>query len=723
MSANPTKLEVRIAVVAEDRARGCEEGLHDAVRRPGRRPTLKNLWSDRGALAMVRRYARRGVGRDLALRIYTTRLLGGDPALALHGGGNTSVKTVLPDLLGEPVEVLCVKGSGWDMAAIEPAGMPAVRLGPLRRLAGRDALGDEEMVAVLRGNLLDATAPNPSIETLLHAFLPQKFVDHTHANAVLALTDQPDGAEICAAVFGARVVVVPYIMSGFALAKQTLGALGAKPDAEGAILIKHGVFTVGETAKDSYDRMIDLVSVAEAHIAKARRKVFAADALPRKIAAAADVAPILRGLTATPVDAGERRFTRFVLDFRSGARILDYVNGSDVRRYSQQGPATPDHVVRVKPKPLVVPAPEAGRLDDFRPAAQEAVAAYRVAYGAYLARNQDRRAGPAAAPDSLPRVVLVPGLGLFGLGQSAADAAIAADLAEANADVIADAEAIGRFEGIPESDLFDVECWPPERAKLESGETLPLAGHVAVVTGGASGIGAATARAFAARGAEVAVLDLDRKAAEAAGARLGGLAIACDVTNATAVKAAFDRVSEAYGGVDIVVSNAGAAWQGSIGDISEDAFRKSFELNFWAHQRVARNAVRVMRAQGLGRCLLFNASKQAVNPGPDFGPYGVPKAATLALMRQYAIDHGAEGIRAAAVNADRIRSGLLTDDMIAARAKARGLSQKDYMSGNLLGLEVTADDVARAFVDLALAARTTGAVITVDGGNIAAAPR
>ena len=206
-------------------------------------------------------------------------------------------------------------------------------------------------------------------------------------------------------------------------------------------------------------------------------------------------------------------------------------------------------------------------------------------------------------------------------------------------------------------------------------------------------------------------------------ARLGGLAIACDVTDAAAVKAAFDRVSEAYGGVDIVVSNAGAAWQGTIGDVSEDVLRKSFELNFWAHQTVARNAVRVMRAQGLGGCLLFNASKQAVNPGPDFGPYGVPKAATLALMRQYALDHGAEGIRAAAVNADRIRSGLLTDDMIRARAKARGLSRKDYMSGNLLGLEVSADDVAQAFVELALAARTTAAVVTVDGGNIAAALR
>jgi NAD(P)-dependent dehydrogenase (short-subunit alcohol dehydrogenase family) len=243
-----------------------------------------------------------------------------------------------------------------------------------------------------------------------------------------------------------------------------------------------------------------------------------------------------------------------------------------------------------------------------------------------------------------------------------------------------------------------------------------LARRIVVVTGGASGIGAATASAFAREGAEVAVLDRDVS-------KVKGFAVACDVTDPKSVRAAFDKVAATYGGVDIVVSNAGAAWQGRIGDVDEAVLRKSFELNFWAHQSVAQNAVRIMRTQDLGGCLLFNTSKQAVNPGPDFGPYGLPKAATLFLMRQYALDHGADGIRANAVNADRIRTGLLTDEMIAQRSKARGLSEADYMGGNLLGLEVTADDVAQAFVSLAKAAKTTGAVTTVDGGNIAAALR
>jgi NAD(P)-dependent dehydrogenase (short-subunit alcohol dehydrogenase family) len=243
------------------------------------------------------------------------------------------------------------------------------------------------------------------------------------------------------------------------------------------------------------------------------------------------------------------------------------------------------------------------------------------------------------------------------------------------------------------------------------------------VTGAGGAIGAAIAAAFQRQGAEVVLLDLDRKAAETAAKKLGGLGLGCDVTDRNSVNEAFAAIARAYGGVDIVVSNAGAAWQGRIGEVGDDVLRQSFELNFFAHQYVAQAAVRIFRAQETGGALLFNASKQAVNPGPNFGPYGLPKAATLALMRQYAIDYGAEGITANAVNADRIRSGLLTSDMIASRSKARGLSEHDYMAGNLLGREVRAEDVAEAFVALALARKTTGAVMTVDGGNIAAALR
>ena len=309
------------------------------------------------------------------------------------------------------------------------------------------------------------------------------------------------------------------------------------------------------------------------------------------------------------------------------------------------------------------------------------------------------------------------------------DAVIAADIAEAWLECLRDAEAIGRFESISEADMFDCEYWPLEQAKLGARQELrkepPLAGQVAAITGAGGAIGAATAKAFAAAGAEVALLDVDRAAAREQANALGAqaLALACDVTDAGSVSAAFDKIAEHFGGVDIVVSNAGAAWQGRIGEVDEEILHKSFELNFYGHQRVAQAAVRIMRAQGTGGCLLFNISKQAVNPGPNFGPYGIPKAAALALMRQYALDYGADGIRANAVNADRIRSGLLTPDMIASRAKARGVSEKDYMTGNLLGREVTAEDVAQAFLHQALALKTTADVTTVDGGNIAAAMR
>ncbi len=298
-------------------------------------------------------------------------------------------------------------------------------------------------------------------------------------------------------------------------------------------------------------------------------------------------------------------------------------------------------------------------------------------------------------------------------------------MAEAAIEGITDAEAIGRFTSISEAAMFDCEYWPLELAKLGARKALPLAGQVAAITGAAGAIGAATAKTFAAAGAAVALLDLDGQAAQAHAAQIGGAALGlqCDVTDAKSVAAAFDAVVAAFGGVDIAVSNAGAAWQGRIGEVDEATLRQSFELNFFAHQKIAQAAVAIMLKQGTGGCLLFNVSKQAVNPGPNFGPYGLPKAATLFLVRQYALDYGADGIRANAVNADRIRSGLLSADFIKERAKARGLSEKDYMSGNLLQREVTAEDVAQAFLAQALALKTTADVTTVDGGNIAAALR
>ncbi|HEU0161661.1 MAG TPA: bifunctional aldolase/short-chain dehydrogenase [Rhizomicrobium sp.] len=685
---------------------------------------MQSKWSDAEAQDTIARYAPQGVNADLAVRTYTTRLLGSDPRMVLHGGGNTSVKTVMKDMLGEDVEVICIKGSGWDMGVIEPAGLPAVKLAPLRKLLALDRLSDEDMVNYQRINLLDSTAPNPSVETLLHAFLPHKFIDHVHSTAVLALTDQPDNKALVEEVYGDRVAYVPYTIPGFALAKAVAEVFQKHPRAEGLVLLQHGIFTMGDTAEQAYSRMIEFVTMAEERL-KLQRKTLAQAKLPANLATVPQIAPILRGAVAIEKNPMAGTAKRQILDFRTNEQILNYVNGADLARYSQVGVVTPDHTIRTKNWPVIVPAPEAGKLDAWKAQVEEAVAGYVERYHRYFQVNNDKSPVKKKELDPLPRVILVPGVGMFGVGATAKDAAIAADIAENAVAVITDAEAMGEFRSISEFDMFEVEYWSLEQAKLGKSNEKPLSRQVAVITGGGSGIGAATAVAMAKQGAEVAVLDRDEAAAKAVARKIGGKAIgiACDVTDPAAVRTAFDAVAAAFGGVDIVVSNAGAAWQGTIGSVDDETLRKSFELNFWAHQAVAQHATRIMQAQGTYGVLLFNTSKQAVNPGKDFGPYGLPKAATLFLVKQYALDHGKDGIRANAVNADRIRSGLLTDEMVASRSKARGLSEADYMAGNLLKREVTAEDVADAFVYLATASKTTAAVVTVDGGNIEASLR
>jgi len=682
---------------------------------------MKSRWDQAEADAAVARYGAQGVAEDLALRTYSARLLGGDPSLVLHGGGNTSVKTVAHDLFGDPVEVLCVKGSGWDLGNIEPPGHPAVRIEPLRRLRALERLSDEDMVNAQRQNLLDSAAPNPSVETLLHAFMPAKFIDHTHSVDVLAIADQPNAAEIAAEVWGGKVALVPYVMPGFALAKLAAEILEAHPGVEGLVLLKHGVFSFGETARESYERMIALVTAAEDYLAAKCRPPIATTTSTSPLSAAGAL-PILRGALARL--AGARWPARWVADLRAGPAALAVANARQLEDWAGRGVATPDHVIRTKRHPLVLPAPGPDAAV-WKTAVDDAVARYVSAYEAYFARNNAAVGGIKTQLDPLPRVVAIPGLGLVGLGKTAAEAAVTADVAENWAATLLKAESIGRFEPVDEAQTFEMEYWSLEQAKLGKAAEKRLERQVVVVTGGAGAIGAATAAAFAAEGADVAVLDLDGDAAKAAAARAGkrALGLACDVTDAASVRAAFDAVCARFGGVDIAVSNAGAATTGMMAQMDDATLRASFDLNFFAHQAVAKAAVKVMKSQGFGGCLLFNVSKQAVNPGPDFGAYGTSKAALMALVRQYALEHGADGVRVNALNPDRIRSGLLTEQMIASRAGSRGVSEAAYMAGNLLGQEVTAQDVAQAFVFAALMAKTTGAVITVDGGNVAAMMR
>jgi rhamnose utilization protein RhaD (predicted bifunctional aldolase and dehydrogenase)/NAD(P)-dependent dehydrogenase (short-subunit alcohol dehydrogenase family) len=684
---------------------------------------MKNLWDDRDAEAMISAYADRNVDRDLALRVYTTRLLGGDPRLVLHGGGNTSVKTKAADLVGDSFEVLCVKGSGWDMGVIEPAGLPAVKLAPLLKARKLARLSDKDMVTLQRANLLDPDAPNPSVETLLHAFLPHKFVDHTHSTAILAIADQRESRAMSAEVFGAKLGFVPYVMPGFALAKAAADIFDADPSVEGLILDKHGIFTFGPTAKQAYERMIHYVTLAEDHVRKNARNRLTPVKLPDALATPGEIAPMLRGAVA--VARGEGRYDRMVSEFRASPAILAFVNAAELADLAGRGVSTPDLSIRIKTGPMVLPAPDKTKLAAFGATIGERVAAFAAEYAEYFRANAPRSETKLIMLDPMPRLTLVPGLGLIGHGRTLRDAKIAADVAEMWIETLRDAESIGRFEPVGRPDLFDLEYWSLEQAKLAGAKSKPFTGQVAVVTGAAGAIGAATAKAFAREGAHVVVLDIDAAKAEKVARDVGNQSIGapCDVTDPASVRAAFDRAVATYGGVDIVVSNAGAAWEGAIATLDDALLRKSFELNFFAHQSVAQNAVRIMKQQGTGGVLLFNASKQAVNPGANFGAYGLPKAATLFLSRQYALEHGADGIRVHAVNADRIRSGLLSEEMIARRSATRGVSVRDYMGGNLLGLEVTANDVAQAFVHQALAERSTAGVTTVDGGNIAATLR
>jgi len=679
---------------------------------------MKNRWSDREAHAFEKRYQR--VGTDLARRTYSARLIGQDPDLVLHGGGNTSVKTTQLTLTGNSVRVICVKGSGWDLDTIEPSGHPAVRMEALEPLRALSSLSDEEMVNVLRTNMLDCSGPTPSVETLLHAFLPHAFIDHTHADAVLSITNRPDGEKRVRAWAGDRLGIVPYIMPGFALAKLAAEIYERNSQVEGLILLKHGIFTFGDTARESYDRMIRWVSRAERLLAGSKRFVFQ----PLRTSLQTEARSI--GIAANLM-RGECAPTRMIIRHRATRAILEFAISRQAPRLSQQGPATPDHIIRTKACPLVMPPVSIENEKVFRASFRKELIAYKRSYEQYFKRQSRIKRVTRNPLDPLPRLVLVPGMGLFSLAADAKAADVALDIYEHTIKIITNASRGGRYEALPESDLFDMEYWLLEQAKL--GKTLekPFSRQVVWISGAASGIGLACAKAFGECGAHVFLTDRDARALEVAvtDLKLGKqvASMVCDVTRRAQVDIAFERCAILFGGVDIVLSNAGVAPMQDMASCSDKMLRDSFEVNFFAHQSVSQAAVRIFERQQLGGVLLFNASKSAFNPGPGFGPYSLPKASVIALMRQYALELGKIGVRVNAVNADRVRTHLFGNGLLAKRAKARGVSVADYVKGNLLGQEVMAMDVAQGFVALAQSAKTTGAVLPIDGGNAAAFPR
>ncbi len=677
---------------------------------------MKNNWSKKIANEYIKKYKKLGFSSDLALRVYSTRLLGRNKELVLHGGGNTSVKTNIRDIDGKNYKVLCVKGSGWDMADIEPAGLPAVKLEPLLSMKKKKYLSDEDMVSFQKKNLIDIKSPNPSVETFLHAFLPYKFVDHTHADAILNITNRPGGLNFCKKIFGDKVNVVPYVMPGFMLAKKINEIYSQNPKINCLILMNHGIFTFADNCKDAYDLMIKYVSKAERAVKKLKsKKIKQIKKFPIKFNVH-EVSPIIRGLLS------EHKDQKFVVNYRLNKHLKYFINGKNVRTYSSKGTATPDHVIRVKPFPLVITPKKNSSIAEFKITAKKAFENYRKKYIHYFNVNKKKIKEKKVMLDTSPRVVLVQNVGMFSVGKDLNAAKIAGDLTETNAKVIGSVEETSTYKFIPEKDLFDVEYWSLEQAKIKKKKKL-LEGNVVVITGSTGTIGFETYKMFKSYGAEVVLLDYDLKRLKEVQSKINDLCIHCDVTNKKSVKNAFKQICEKFGGIDILISNAGTAPGGSIGEVSDDILRKSFEINFFSHQNCASEAIKIMKKQNINGCLLFNISKQSVNPGKNFGPYGLPKSALLSLCKQYALDYGSFGIRSNGVNADRIRSGLMTDKMIKTRAKARSVSTDNYMRGNLLLDEVKAEDVAKAFFHLATSKKTTGAVLTVDGGNIAASLR
>ncbi len=677
---------------------------------------MKNNWSNIEAKKYISKYKKLGHSRDMALRVYTTRLLGRNSELVLHGGGNTSVKTTVKDLDGKNYDVLCVKGSGWDMAEIEPEGLPAVKLKPLLALKNKKKLSDEEMVAYQKRNLINIKSPNPSVETFLHAFLPFKFVDHTHSDAIMNVTNRPNGISFCKKIFGKKVSIIPYVMPGYGLAQKIKEVYLKNPNINCLILLNHGIFTFSNDAKESYDLMIKYVSDAEKAIKKLKRKkIKQIKSLNTKITPA-QIAPILRGLTSNGANK------KFILTFRNNKILKYFIDGKEVSRYSTEGTATPDHVIRVKPFPLIIKPKPKSTISEFEKTAKKAFINYRKKYLQYFERNQKKVKEKKTMLDTSPRVIIVQNIGIFCVGNSLKAANIAVDLTETNARVISSVEETSKYKFITKKDIFDVEYWSLEQAKLKK-EKKELEGSIVVITGAFGGIGTATYKLFKKYGAEVILIDNNKKKVDEMSKKLNDLCIYCDVTNKESVKKAFNLISSQFGGIDILISNAGTATGGSIAEVSDKILRKSFEDNFFSHQYCASEATRIMKLQKNEGCLLFNISKQSVNPGKNFGPYGLPKSALLNLCKQYAVDYGSYGIRSNGVNADRIRTGLLNDKMIKSRAKARDVTTENYMKGNLLLNEVKAEDVAKAFFHLSISKKTTGAILTVDGGNIAASLR
>jgi rhamnose utilization protein RhaD (predicted bifunctional aldolase and dehydrogenase)/NAD(P)-dependent dehydrogenase (short-subunit alcohol dehydrogenase family) len=649
---------------------------------------VDNLWNDDEAA----RYP-----GDLGLRVYTSRLLGRDKSLVLHGGGNTSVKARERNLFGEEEDILYVKGSGWDLETIEAEGFAPVRLGPAQRLATLPRLSDPEMVNELRTSMTRASAPTPSVEAILHAVLPYKYVDHTHADAVVTLTNTPDGEKRVREIWGRSVVVIPYVMPGFDLARLCAERFPAEagPETVGMVLMNHGIFSFGATARESYDRMIDLVRQAEEYLES--RGAWTLGPFPE-----VSGSPDSVGIARLRHDLSKAAGFPMVLSTHRDARSLAFARRDDVGRISQQGPATPDHVIRTKRLPL------AGRDVEVY------VRAYREYFEAQASKSKTML-------DPAPRVILDPELGLATAGHTVKDAAITAEIYQHTMDVIERAERLGGWQALSARELFDVEYWDLEQAKLaKAGKPPVFAGEVALVTGAASGIGRACVESLLARGAAVVGLDVDPKI-QGLFARRDFLGLPCDVTVEEDVAEALGEAVAAFGGLDLLILNAGIfPASRKIADLPLEEWDRVMRINLDANLLLLRLCHPFLKLAPAGGRVVVIGSKNVPAPGPGAAAYSASKAALVQLARVAALEWGRDGIRVNGLHPNAVfDTGVWTDEVLASRAAAYGLTVEEYRRNNVMGVEVTSRDVAELAAELCgpRFAKTTGAWIPVDGGN------
>ncbi len=684
------------------------------------------------------------LGSDVALRVYTSRLIGADPLLVLHGGGNTSVKTREHDVTGTPIDVLRVKGSGYDLADLVPDGLTPLDLGALRRLKSRDTMSDTEMVAALEALKLAPSSPFPSVEALLHAWIPAKFVDHTHAMAVLVLTNQPSGNALIATALGSRFAVLDYVMPGFALAVATRDALAGRDDLHGLVCRHHGIFTWGDTAKESYDRMIAAVQACQSLWEKqrdlaracARVEVSAENVLRR----AATLAPALRGALSPLSHNPDRPFRRVVLAFRGDAVLRAQLDDARLAELAARGVLTPDHVIRTKNLPLVLPEIPGESVDAFSLRARTQVADYVQRYERYLERHRGSR--ELFVEDPYPRVVLMPGLGLFCAAATKREASVAADIVEQSLTARFAAEQLGEFEGLQERDVFEVEFWPPEQAKVRRVKRPASTGRVALVTGAAGAIGAAISGSLAQSGAAVVMADRpggeqsNRLQVAADRVRTSGSApftLAFDVTDKSACEAAVQRVVAEYGGLDLLVLAHGIAEVADIDALSEESLRRSFDVNALGSFHLMGVFTRISKLQATGGDIVLISTKNVMDPGASFAAYSASKAAAHQLARVAALELAPHDIRVNVVSPDAVFGdeqipSQLWQSAGAARARSKGIDPaalpEIYRQRSLLKLAVRPDHVAQAvlfFVERRTP--TTGAVLPVDAGLPGAFPR